>query len=146
MKMSTNIFLYVYIYIQHVAAKSMFAESRLGCLDPVFVDQLSAGERPSGRFPVKPASLAGQCEECKRGPTMWGNHLHEEVLSRLRVNFSTRCRKFFCFLFETDLKRLFFENFCSAVAPRQPRLRSALVILVVAAPPDARFVAPLGCA
>src|SRR5437870_7981025 len=33
-----------------------------------------------------------------------------------------------------------------AVAPRQPRLRSALVVLVVAAPPDARFVAPVGCA
>src|SRR5438552_2991479 len=31
-----------------------------------------------------------------------------------------------------------------AVAPRQPRLRSALVVLVVAAPPDARLVAPLG--
>src|SRR6266478_2887939 len=31
-------------------------------------------------------------------------------------------------------------------APRQPRLRSALVVLVVAAPPDARLVAPLGCA
>ncbi len=28
-----------------------------------------------------------------------------------------------------------------AVAPRQPRLRSALVVLVVAAPPDARLVA-----
>src|SRR3989338_1574657 len=33
-----------------------------------------------------------------------------------------------------------------AVAPRQPRLRSALVVLVVAAPPAARLVAPLGCA
>src|SRR3989475_9159434 len=33
-----------------------------------------------------------------------------------------------------------------AVAPRQRRLRSALVVLVVAAPPDARLVAPLGCA
>src|SRR5467141_209215 len=33
-----------------------------------------------------------------------------------------------------------------AVAPRQPRLRSALVVLVVAAPPEARLVAPLGCA
>src|SRR3989441_1120199 len=33
-----------------------------------------------------------------------------------------------------------------AVARRQPRLRSALVVLVVAAPPDARLVAPLGCA
>src|SRR2546428_3341559 len=32
----------------------------------------------------------------------------------------------------------------SAVAPRQPRRRSALVVLVVAAPPDARLVAPLG--
>src|SRR6266498_5824616 len=32
----------------------------------------------------------------------------------------------------------------SAVAPRQPRLRSALVVLVVAAPPEARLVAPLG--
>ena len=31
-----------------------------------------------------------------------------------------------------------------AVAPRHPRCRSALVVLVVAAPPDARFVAPLG--
>src|SRR6202049_4552386 len=31
-----------------------------------------------------------------------------------------------------------------AVAPRQPRLRSALVVVVVAAPPDARLVAPLG--
>src|SRR5688572_26101844 len=31
-----------------------------------------------------------------------------------------------------------------AVAPRHPRLRSALVVLVVAAPPDARLVAPLG--
>src|SRR5258706_943661 len=31
-----------------------------------------------------------------------------------------------------------------AVAPRQPRLRSALVVLVVAAPPGARLVAPLG--
>src|SRR3989441_7502795 len=31
-----------------------------------------------------------------------------------------------------------------AVAPRQPRLRSALVVLVMAAPPDARLVAPLG--
>src|SRR2546425_2087667 len=31
-----------------------------------------------------------------------------------------------------------------AVTPRQPRLRSALVVLVVAAPPDARLVAPLG--
>src|SRR5712691_1527746 len=31
-----------------------------------------------------------------------------------------------------------------AVAPRQPRLRSALVVLVVAAPPDARLVAPPG--
>src|SRR5882762_8618902 len=30
-----------------------------------------------------------------------------------------------------------------AVAPRQPRLRSALVVLVVAAPPEARLVAPL---
>src|SRR5213594_4523354 len=33
-----------------------------------------------------------------------------------------------------------------AVTPRQPRLRSALVVLVVAAHPDARLVAPLGCA
>src|SRR5438876_6029438 len=33
-----------------------------------------------------------------------------------------------------------------AVAPRQPRLRSALVVLIVAAPPDARLVAPFGCA
>src|SRR5712691_5317782 len=33
-----------------------------------------------------------------------------------------------------------------AVAPRQPRLLSALVVLVVAAPPDARLVTPLGCA
>src|SRR5712664_3286853 len=32
------------------------------------------------------------------------------------------------------------------VAPRQPRLRSDLAVLVVAAPPDARLVAPLGCA
>src|SRR5206468_35870 len=31
-----------------------------------------------------------------------------------------------------------------AVAPRQPRLRSAFVVLVVAPPPDARLVAPLG--
>src|SRR3989442_268375 len=31
-------------------------------------------------------------------------------------------------------------------AYRRPRLRSALVALVVAAPPDTRFVAPLGCA
>src|SRR5881296_3663194 len=31
-----------------------------------------------------------------------------------------------------------------AVTPRLPRLRSALVVLVVAAPPDARLVAPLG--
>src|SRR6266516_3479850 len=31
-----------------------------------------------------------------------------------------------------------------AVAPRQPRLRSALVVLVVAAEPGARLVAPLG--
>src|ERR1700737_2486257 len=31
-----------------------------------------------------------------------------------------------------------------AVAPRQPRLRSALVVLVVAEPPDARLVASLG--
>src|SRR5256884_9895646 len=30
-----------------------------------------------------------------------------------------------------------------AVAPRQPRLRSALVVLVVAAPPRARLAAPL---
>src|SRR6266536_4686775 len=36
------------------------------------------------------------------------------------------------------------ESSSPAVAPRQPRLRSALVVLVVAAPPDARFVAPLG--
>src|SRR5881409_2395079 len=34
----------------------------------------------------------------------------------------------------------------AAAVPRQPRLRSALVVLVVAAPPDARLVAPLGCA
>src|SRR5712691_559956 len=34
----------------------------------------------------------------------------------------------------------------AAAAPRQPRLRSALVVLVVAAPPDALLVAPLGCA
>src|SRR5437016_3677199 len=34
----------------------------------------------------------------------------------------------------------------SAVAPRQPRRRSALFVLVVAAPPDACLVAPLGCA
>src|SRR5207253_6789219 len=34
----------------------------------------------------------------------------------------------------------------SVVASRAPRLRSALVVLVVAAPPDARLVAPLGCA
>src|ERR1700737_25529 len=31
-----------------------------------------------------------------------------------------------------------------AAAPRHPRFRSALVVLVVAAPPDARLVAPLG--
>src|SRR6266536_6483574 len=36
------------------------------------------------------------------------------------------------------------ESSSLAVAPRPPRLRSALVVLVVAAPPDARFVAPLG--
>src|SRR6266568_2942086 len=36
------------------------------------------------------------------------------------------------------------ENSSSAVAPRQPRLRSALVVLVMAAPPDARLVAPSG--
>src|SRR5436305_10543124 len=34
----------------------------------------------------------------------------------------------------------------SAVAPRQPRRRSALFVLVVAAPPDTCLVAPLGCA
>src|SRR5207245_810687 len=34
----------------------------------------------------------------------------------------------------------------SVVASRAPRLISALVVLVVAAPPDARLVAPLGCA
>src|SRR2546425_6096622 len=33
-----------------------------------------------------------------------------------------------------------------AVARRQPRLRSALVVLVMAAEPGARLVAPLGCA
>src|SRR5206468_9103593 len=33
-----------------------------------------------------------------------------------------------------------------AVGPRQPRRRSALVVLVVAAHPDARLVAPPGCA
>src|SRR5437016_5550934 len=33
-----------------------------------------------------------------------------------------------------------------AVAPRQRRLRSALVVLVVAAPPGDRLVTPLGCA
>src|SRR6266852_2471329 len=33
-----------------------------------------------------------------------------------------------------------------AVAPRQQQRRSALVVLVVAASPDARLVAPLGCA
>src|SRR5688572_24626179 len=33
-----------------------------------------------------------------------------------------------------------------AVTPRQPRLRSALVVLVVAAPPDARLVASPGSA
>src|SRR6266849_522643 len=33
-----------------------------------------------------------------------------------------------------------------AVAPRQPRLRSALGVLVVAAPPEARLIAPVGCA
>src|ERR1700682_3401835 len=33
-----------------------------------------------------------------------------------------------------------------AVAPRQPRLRAALLVLVVAPPPEARLVAPLGCA
>src|SRR6266513_1911479 len=33
-----------------------------------------------------------------------------------------------------------------AVAPRHPRRPSALVVLVVAAPPEARLVAPLGCA
>src|SRR5215468_2078081 len=33
---------------------------------------------------------------------------------------------------------------CPAVAPRHPRLRSALVVLVVAAPPDARLVASPG--
>src|SRR5258708_5468976 len=32
------------------------------------------------------------------------------------------------------------------VAPRQLRLRSALAVLVVGAPPEARLVAPLGCA
>src|SRR5436305_15247540 len=32
----------------------------------------------------------------------------------------------------------------SAVAPRQPRRRSALFVLVVAAPPDTCLVAPLG--
>src|SRR5437899_12696727 len=32
-----------------------------------------------------------------------------------------------------------------AVAPRQPRLRSALVVLVMAAEPDPRLVTPLGC-
>src|SRR5712672_1610932 len=31
-----------------------------------------------------------------------------------------------------------------AIAPRQPRRRSALVVLVVAAPPSARLVAPAG--
>src|SRR5882672_4235948 len=34
----------------------------------------------------------------------------------------------------------------SAVARRLPQLRSALVVLIVAAPPDARLVAALGCA
>src|SRR2546430_17727967 len=38
------------------------------------------------------------------------------------------------------------ETSSPAVARRQRRLRSALVVLVVAAPPDARLVAPLGCA
>src|SRR5215475_11175469 len=33
---------------------------------------------------------------------------------------------------------------CPAVAPRHPQRRSALVVLVVAAPPDARLVTPLG--
>ena len=31
------------------------------------------------------------------------------------------------------------------LAPRQPRLHSVLVVLIVAAPPDARLVAPLRC-
>src|SRR3989454_9888214 len=36
------------------------------------------------------------------------------------------------------------ESSRPAVAPPQPRLRSALVVLIVAAPPDARLVAPPG--
>src|SRR4051812_47218433 len=33
---------------------------------------------------------------------------------------------------------------CPAVAPRHPQRRSALVVLVVGAPPDARLFPPLG--
>src|SRR5882672_29234 len=54
-------------------------------------------------------------------------------------------RKACCEARAEDMRREISPS-AQAATRRQPRPRSALVVLVMVAPPDARLVAPLGCA
>src|SRR5712692_8251986 len=64
------------------------------------------------------------------------------VTAALAAKISAETPKKACWEARSEAMRR--EISSPAVAPRQPRLRSALVVLVVAAPPDARLVAPPG--
>src|SRR5713101_5361916 len=69
---------------------------------------------------------------------------HTIVIVALTAKSSAETPKNACWEARSEAMRR--EISSPAVAPRQPRLRSALVVLVVAAHPDARLVAPPGCA
>src|SRR3989441_940965 len=66
------------------------------------------------------------------------------VTAALIAKSSAETPKKACWVARSEDMRREISN--PAVAPRQPRLRSAVVVLVVAAPPGGRLVAPLGCA
>src|SRR5438105_8440816 len=65
------------------------------------------------------------------------------VTAALAVKSSAEMPKNACWEARSEAMRR--EISRPAVAPRQPRLRSALVVLVMAAEPDPRLVTPLGC-
>src|SRR5207247_5550596 len=66
------------------------------------------------------------------------------VTAALTAKSSAETPKNACWEARSEAMRREISRF--EVAPRQPRRRSALVVLVVAAHPDARLVAPPGCA
>src|SRR6266478_4506416 len=69
---------------------------------------------------------------------------HQIVTAALAAKSSAETPKKACWEARSEAMRR--EISSPAVARRRPGLRSALFVLVVAPPPEARFVAPLGCA